>query len=107
MLFLMNRERVVSEVLEIVRRMIAQRAKLDLREVEVGCELEGDKVLPTFSIRVKPAGALEAKWYQEIITGCWLAVRPELVRRLAALGEVRYGSTEWWRRQEVCAETPR
>ena len=106
MIFLLNRERVVAEVLELARRLIASRAKLDLNVVEVSCGWKEDRIVPTFAIKVKPEGALEAKWYQEAISETWAGVRPELYRRLQGLSEVRYGSGAWFRQAAEKGATP-
>lgn len=92
MIFLLNNERVLSEVLELARLKIS--GILSVRPDEVLAELEvaDGKLRPKFQLKLDNPGALEKEYIQKCMADVWLnLVKPELASRLMGLSEVRYG----------------
>ncbi len=95
MIFLLNRERVLSEVMELARLRIAGALKVDPDKVEAKVEVDGAKLMPNFSADVETSGALEVDYLQKTMADTWLTVaKPQLVERLAGLSEGRYVGEE-------------
>lgn len=90
MIFLLNRERILMEMLELAKLKISGKLKIPESEIVAGVTLTKDnKLAPEFKIN----SAIEAndKIYAEVITNEWGVLRGELEARLAGLESNRYG----------------
>ena len=94
--FLLNGERVLSEIAELAKLHIAKLLDVDPRQVTARLELERGKVIPTFDVDMPQAGALERQYIQSAIVEVWLGwAKRELVDRLSGLGDARsYGEDQ-------------
>lgn len=91
MIFLLNHERVFSEIFELSRMLIAQKLSLPLANVHVKVEVVEGKLTPRFEIKQPTSGPLEEKIFRDVTAEVWALLKRELLVRLAGLQERRYG----------------
>jgi len=94
MIFLLNNERVLLEIMELARLRIAQESGIAQAQVEARLEVKGRKITPTFRLEGEIAGALEKSYTEQLMRDVWRGVQIEMIERLRGLLEVRYGCGE-------------
>jgi len=96
-IFLLNYERVFSEIARLVRSHVSELAQVDFVQVHVHFEIDADKkLLPVITIDQDDVGALERQSWEQIIAGVWRGwAKKELESRLKGMGQVRqWGENE-------------
>lgn len=92
MVFLLNQERVFSEILELTRLRIARMLGVQPDDVSAELEFADGRFRPKFQIEAGKCGLLDPRFTQKCMADIWLdVVKPKLVVRLAGLNEVRLG----------------
>lgn len=89
--FLLNGERVLTEIAELAKLHIAGLLEVEPEAVKATLELgPGGKVIPEFNVEMPNAGAIERQYIQKGIAEVWLGwCKQELADRLRGLSEVR------------------
>jgi len=91
MIFLLNRERVIMEILELAKLKIALRLKIPESDIVAGVVLDKDKkLIPDFKINTAVVG--NDKAYAEALADVWGNLRKELQARLDGLGDSHYAA---------------
>ena len=91
MIFLWNKERVLSEILELARLRISAQLEIPVAAIGVKLQLEGDSVKPAFSVAVNDIPDIEPEQLQSTMSEVWRGLRGELIKRLASVEVRRYG----------------
>lgn len=95
MIYLLNNERVVREILELSMLRLSGILGVEPSKIRVGLKVTDGKIVPEFNVEMEAAGALEEKYIQKAIADVWLLVaKPEMEARLRGMHEVRYGFKE-------------
>lgn len=88
MIFLLNNERVLSEILELTKLKISESLGISESRVHVKVELEDGVVKPSFGIDDTDAVESQA---QDAIREVWGQLRLELAARMKGLNSRRHG----------------
>lgn len=91
MIFLWNRERVLSEVLELARLRISEKLDLPVELVQVHLKLEDDRLKPGFTVDTASLSDWKYSQIQDVLRSAWTGVQGILGTRLKSLHERRYG----------------
>jgi len=92
MIFLINEERVVAEVLELARLKISGILGVKPDDVEATVEVKDGRIRPNFNLRIASDKKFEVAFVQRTMAAVWQEeIKPELVARLRGLTEGRYG----------------
>jgi hypothetical protein len=94
MIFLLNTERVLLEIMELARLRISQESGVALDQIEARLEAIEHKIIPTFKLAGEIAGALEKSYTEQLMRDVWRGVQIEMVERLRGLLEVRHGCSK-------------
>jgi len=92
MVFLLNRERVLTEMAELSRLHISGLLSVDPSAVTASFELrpEDSTVVPEFNVSTPTSGALEVEYVKQAIAEVWNGwAKQELIDRLNGLAEMR------------------
>lgn len=87
MIFLLNRERVLSEIMELATLQISKRLNIPESKVHSNVELDGDRIKPSFGID----GDVVSDDANDAIGDVWGVLRVELTNRLLGLNAKQYG----------------
>jgi hypothetical protein len=91
MIFLLNVERVFSEVLTLARVEIAHVLGLSIDQVSVTLERDGNRIVPNFGVNTEVDTAFEEELISKVVREIWLEkVKPECEARLEGLFQTRY-----------------
>jgi hypothetical protein len=89
LIFLLNRERVLLEVVELARLKIAGVLRVPAEAVSAHLERKDDKASPVFDISMDEAKGLTQDMVREVIASVYAETSMELANRLAGLSETR------------------
>lgn len=87
MIFLLNRERVLSEILELTKLQISKQLGVSESKVHIKVDLENGSIKPSFGID-EDVDPIRVK---SVIGDVWGVLREELANRLQDLNTRRYG----------------
>jgi len=94
MLFLLNQERVLAEVMELAKKKISGILKVDENEMRVWLDWKNGVIQPNFQV-VASGVEDEKDEVTKVMADVWLnKLKPELIQRLRGLSELRYGFEE-------------
>lgn len=91
MIFLWNRERVLSEVLELARYKISQKLDIPIGLVQVHLKLEDGRIKPGFTVNTKDLPDVSYSQVEDVLSSVWFGVQAILRERLSSIHERRYG----------------
>lgn len=90
MVILINQETVVTEVMLLAKYKLADHFSVALDNVEVQFEIKEGKLFPDFKIKGVEDPNTDQTTVSEYIKDFWLnEIKPELIKRLCGLSEVR------------------
>jgi len=88
MIFLLNRERVIMEVLEIARFKISKALGVSPRDVKTRVEIQNGKLSPVFDVAKGNLNATEDE-VREAVASIYAGITTELAERLEGLQSTR------------------
>ena len=80
MVFLLNNERILVEIMELCTLRIAEQTMVKPDSVKVSIELKDGKINPSFGV---DSCRLSAKKIQSTISSIWEMYKPELIKRMS------------------------
>ena len=89
MIVLLNKERVVYEVVELARLKMAGIMRVPSSAVEAKIELKGGLLSPTFAIDREQAKGLKSEQMRDVMSTVYTNLKAELKSRLNGLEERR------------------
>jgi hypothetical protein len=106
-LFLLNQERVILEMLQLARMHMAKILKLDENKVRVSVEVSEGRLHPKFEVDQAVSGQWEVEYVQGVIREVWEGwARDQLNERLRGLREERIGCARRPQEAKPPAEAP-
>jgi len=94
MIFLINHERVLLEMLELAKHKISEILEVELNDVKAILEVVDNRIKPYFDVQLSTTQSFEKAFVERAIAGVWTEVKRELVKRLAGLKDRRYAEKE-------------
>jgi hypothetical protein len=89
MIFLLNRERVLVEVVELARLKIAGLLRVPASSVTARLDLKDGKVSPVFEVETKEALGIPQAAVQEVIASIYAETMTEFAARMEGLRMTR------------------
>jgi len=88
MIFLLNRERILKEVLELATLKISEVLGVEPEKINVRVHVEDGVLKPQFKVG-DDYDKMSPPEVGAVITGVWDSVRPELINRLKGMNTTR------------------